>query len=248
MTRSEQIDELAAALSRAQGAMGGAKKDSENPFFDSKYADLASVWDACRKPLAENGLSVVQFPRLMHVSEDWWLVEVETTLLHTSGQFMSDVLAVPVTKVDAQGVGSAITYARRYALGAVAGVAPEDDDGNAAVGGSMRTSAPMPKVSRPLSAPKDDALRIVKVTEKPTAKGGLSYLVTFSDGQTFSTLSSTLYVACCDLKESGAVVERELQKNGQYTNLKGVRGKNMGALVDTDVASEPPPDTDDIPF
>ena len=97
MRTSDTINELAAALSKAQAEMSGAKKDSENPHFRSKYADLASVWDACRIPLTKNGLAVVQSPRLVSAGETGWLVEVETTLLHTSGQFMADVIAVMST-------------------------------------------------------------------------------------------------------------------------------------------------------
>lgn len=126
--RSPEIAKLAAALCKAQAAMEGAKKDSENPHFKNAYADLASVWDAVRKPLTDSGLSVVQFPRTNGNG-----VEIETTLLHVSGEFMCDVLWVPCSKNDAQGLGSAITYGRRYALMAVAGIAPVDDDGNAAV-------------------------------------------------------------------------------------------------------------------
>lgn len=134
MTRSEQINELAVALSKAQGMMQTAKKGAENPHFKSKYADLAAVWEACRSALTGAGLSVLQSPRLTMVGSAA-MVEVETLLLHTSGQWVADVLTVPVSKVDAQGVGSAITYARRYALAAFASVAPDDDDGNAAVSG-----------------------------------------------------------------------------------------------------------------
>lgn len=134
--RSPEIAKLAAALCKAQSAMEGAKKDSENPHFKNAYADLASVWDAVRKPLTDNGLSVVQFPRTVGNG-----VEIETTLLHISGEFMCDVLWVPCSKNDAQGLGSAITYGRRYALMAVTGVAPVDDDGNAAVA-SHKPGAP----------------------------------------------------------------------------------------------------------
>ncbi len=128
--RSPEIAKLAASLVKAQAAMEGAKKDSENPHFKNAYADLASVWDAVRKPLTDNGLSVIQFPRTSGNG-----VEIETTLLHTSGEFMCDVLWVPCSKNDAQGLGSAITYGRRYALMAVTGIAPVDDDGNAAAAG-----------------------------------------------------------------------------------------------------------------
>lgn len=133
MRQSEQIHELAAALAKAQGQIEGARKDSANPFFKSHYADLTSVWDACREALSANGLSVLQSPRLLAAGEQW-LVEVETVLMHASGQFIADVLAVPLLKLDAQAIGSATTYARRYALAAFAGVAPEDDDAEGAVG------------------------------------------------------------------------------------------------------------------
>jgi len=127
MQRSEQINELTAALAKAQAAIEGAVKDKKNDHFKASYADLGAVWDAIREPLTKHGLSVVQFPRACEMG-----IEVETTLLHTSGQYMSDTLAMPVGRRDAHGFGSAITYARRYALMAVAGIAPVDDDGNAA--------------------------------------------------------------------------------------------------------------------
>lgn len=127
MTRSESINELAAALAKAQAVIVGAIKDSTNPHFKSRYADLASVWDACRKPLTDHGLSVAQT-----ATTDDQRVGVTTLLMHASGQWISDTLLMRPTKDDPQGVGSCITYARRYALAAMVGVAPEDDDGNAA--------------------------------------------------------------------------------------------------------------------
>jgi len=147
MNKSESINELATALSKAQGLMEGAKKDSENPFFKSRYADLASVVEAIRGPFAENGLSYVQAP--IPTEGDW--VQVETILLHASGQWITSIVDVPVAKGDAQGYGSALTYARRYGLSAIAGVAPEDDDGNAAAKAKPRPSEkemmPTPKAA-----------------------------------------------------------------------------------------------------
>lgn len=128
--RSESIAAIAAALSKAQGEMEGAKKDSANPFFKSKYADLASVRDASQAQLSKHGLAIVQFPRATAEG-----IEVETLLCHSSGEWFSETLSLPVAKNDAQGIGSAITYARRYAWASVCGIAPEDDDGNAAVKG-----------------------------------------------------------------------------------------------------------------
>ena len=127
MNHSEQINELAEALAKAQGQIEGAKKDSANPFFKSKYADLASVWEACRVQLSTNGLSVTQCPE---ESENG--IAIETMLLHSSGQWIKSRYTMPVSKLDAQAVGSAITYARRYALSAIIGIAPEDEDGNSA--------------------------------------------------------------------------------------------------------------------
>lgn len=128
---SAELDKLAAALAKAQGEMEGAKKDNANPFFKSKYADLASVWDACRAALSKNELSVVQTVSATN-DEAGVIVNVSTMLLHSSGQYVHDTVSIKPKENSPQGVGSTITYARRYALAAIAGVAPEDDDGNAA--------------------------------------------------------------------------------------------------------------------
>lgn len=139
--KSEQINELAAALSKAQGQMEGAKKDTQNPFFKSKYADLASVWEAIRKPLSENGLSVVQgtsirsfIPAESTIAMDFEAdaLILETTLLHASGQWITSITPVRAKDDSPQAMGSAITYARRYALAAIVGVYQEDDDANMA--------------------------------------------------------------------------------------------------------------------
>lgn len=128
LRQSEGIAALAKSLSRAQSQVTAAMKDSQNPHFKSQYADLASVWNACREALTGNCLSVVQSPAYAGGK-----VLVTTRLLHDSGEWLEGTLAVPVGKSDAHGVGSAITYARRYSLAAMVGVAPDDDDdGNAA--------------------------------------------------------------------------------------------------------------------
>lgn len=120
--------QLAAAFCRAQKAFLGAAKDSTNPHFKSKYADLESVMAAIKPALAENGLSFIQ-----RMIDNPTAASVETIIIHESGEAMScGVLAVPVSKADAQGFGSAMTYARRYSLAAAFGIAPEDDDGNGA--------------------------------------------------------------------------------------------------------------------
>ncbi len=136
--RSESIAKLAEALSKAQGQMEGAVKMSDNPYFKSKYADLASVWEACRKPLSDNQLAVVQ---TTDDSVDNGRVIVETILMHASGEWISGRIALKPVKDDPQGAGSAITYARRYGLQGIVGIAPEDDDGNAASGNGKATAS-----------------------------------------------------------------------------------------------------------
>lgn len=130
LNQSESIANLSLALSIVQSKMSHAVKDSANPFFKSKYADLESVWDACRALLAENGLAVMQFPGL-YADHDKSM-SLTTIISHKSGEYISQEMSVPVTKADAQGAGSALTYMRRYALAAVVGVVQADDDGNAA--------------------------------------------------------------------------------------------------------------------
>ena len=130
MQQSESIANLTLALSIVQGKLTHAKKDSSNPFFKSRYADLESVWDSCRNLLADNGLAIMQFPGLY--SELDKSMSLTTIISHKSGEWISQEMSVPVTKPDAQGAGSALTYMRRYALAAVVGVVQADDDGNAA--------------------------------------------------------------------------------------------------------------------
>jgi hypothetical protein len=132
MCKSESIKEIATALSKAQGAFDHAKKDVKNEFFKSRYADLASVIDAAKGPLADNGLSVVQVVD-MSESGDLYL---ETILMHVSGEFISGRYPIKPMKADPQATGSAITYARRYAFSAITGIAADDDDGNAASQGA----------------------------------------------------------------------------------------------------------------
>ena len=138
MKMSEQINELASALSKAQGEMKHAFKGSHNPFYNSKYADLVEVWDTCREVLSKNNLAVIQTTE--EVEKDCYVI---TTLAHSSGQWIQGRLKSRLmpdklgnVKETPQTIGSGITYARRYALMAIVGVASsmEDDDGNAASG------------------------------------------------------------------------------------------------------------------
>ena len=127
MKKSDSVTELAKALNKFQAECSGAKKGSNNTFLKSKYADLAEVINCAKEALANNGLSVSQFP----VAEEG-RAGVVTILMHESGEWIEQHLLLKVAKNDPQGMGSAITYARRYAYQAVLGIPSEDDDGNAA--------------------------------------------------------------------------------------------------------------------
>lgn len=140
MNTSPEIGKLAEALAAAQLDFEVVKKDSDNPYYSSKYADLSSVIGATQPALAKNGLVVIQSP-IIELEQQ--RAGVATTLAHSSGQWMSDELLLPATmkakdgtlRFDAQSAGSAITYARRYTYQSMVGVAAEvDDDGNKASG------------------------------------------------------------------------------------------------------------------
>jgi hypothetical protein len=129
MKMSEKINELATALVVAQGLIQNPTKSVSNAFFKSKYADLAGVIDVCRPAFTEAGIAVIQAPS----TTDDGSIAVTTTLVHTSGQWMSEQISMaidPSAKNPAQAAGSLITYLRRYSLSAFANVAQEDDDGN----------------------------------------------------------------------------------------------------------------------
>lgn len=139
-TRSASITKLACALSKAQAAITSAQKDATNPLLRYNYATLASMWDACRKPLTDNGLAIIQLPTAVGA-----LVTVETMLVHgESGEFVTCSLTMKaespakggaVVSESPQAIGSAITYARKYLLASMVGIAPDDDDGSGASGG-----------------------------------------------------------------------------------------------------------------
>lgn len=137
MKKSDQIDKLAAALAKAQSEIESAIKNAENPTFRSKYADLAAIWLVARGPLFRNELSVVQTNS--HTEKE---ICLDTTLLHVSGQWISGSLPLILEHNDMHGLGSAITYARRYGLAEMLGIVQEDDDGNSAVRQTRRDQEP----------------------------------------------------------------------------------------------------------
>ncbi len=141
---------LAGSLAKAQAEMGKALKHNTNPAFRSKYADLGSVMDACLPALNKHGIAVVQ-PTIDDAEGRY----VETVLLHESGETLRCRVPLIVQKNDMQGYGSAVTYARRYGLMCMAGIAPEDDDGNDAA-----KAAPKDEPKRPTRGAGAEAAQI----------------------------------------------------------------------------------------
>ena len=128
MKMSDTIAELATALAKAQGQIDDASKSADNPYYKSRYADLAAVRAVIREPLAANDLAIVQAPRTVQGG-----AEVETMIVHKSGEYMSETLFMPAGKSDPHGYASAITYARRIGIMSLLALAAYDDDGNTAV-------------------------------------------------------------------------------------------------------------------
>jgi hypothetical protein len=212
MTTSDQINEIAGALAKAQHAIKGAKKDSANPFFKSSYADLASVVDACREPLAVNGIAVVQAPA---VAMEDGRVSVTTMLVHSSGQWMKETLSVKPKDDGPQAMGSVITYLRRYSLAAFAGVAPEDDDGNAAEG--RKPGTVQNEVMRVEGKPSKGPLTVASVIKKETKrKNFFRWEVEFSDGRKAAFVNNDRMAALCEsLAQDGREVDVVIER-GEY--------------------------------
>ena len=144
MPQSDSIKELATALSKVQGELTYAKKDSANPFFKSRYADLESVWDACRSLMAANGLSVIQMPGNFFEGRMWLI----TRLCHNSGEWIEQEMSLPVTKADSHGCASAVTYMRRISLAAFLSIVQADDDGNNSVAATIKPT--LKSVAKPV--------------------------------------------------------------------------------------------------
>lgn len=168
---SEERHELAAALAQAQGEMQSATKDNVAIIkmtgggqFSYKYSTLDEIWEMARKPLSKNGLSIVQIP----INDENGFY-VETTLLHSSGQWVSGLLSLPVVAgrmSELQAMGSAITYARRYMLGAMVGVTTgDDDDGRAANRASKHKQTPEPVPVKPTMTPEKLLKRLNQETD-----------------------------------------------------------------------------------
>lgn len=194
-SRSADINELAKALAAAQGEYDKATKDSVNPHFKASYAGLASVTNACRPALTKHGIAVVQ-----RLSSKQASVTVSTMLVHSSGQWVSDELTVPVSKADAQGFVAACTYARRASLAAMTGIAPEDDDGNEASGHSPQAvhqqaqrqaeaRKPQPKPSAPREPGDDVPDDNVKVPDSVGFRTGVIWPSGFQKGKDLAEMT-----------------------------------------------------------
>jgi hypothetical protein len=150
MRMSPTIGKFADALAKAQAEMGGAAKDATNPHFRSKYPTLASVCEAC-DPLAKHGIAYLQPTRAEGIH-----VTVTTLLVHSSGEWIAEDLTLTAGQNTPQAVGSAITYGRRYGLAAMVGIAPEDDDGEAAeprnAPAHVTAPPPPPRAAKPAKA------------------------------------------------------------------------------------------------
>ena len=234
------MKELYAALAKAQSQIDGAKKDSTNPHFRSKYADLASVWDACREALTSNGLAVVQFGAVSEAG-----AVLVTRLTHSSGEAIEGSIPLLNGKGDMQGLGSALTYARRYGLAAMVGVCPEDDDGNAA---SAKPPAEM--VTKPMaSSPTDGLLRIVETSRKETSKPGIfRTTVVFSDGQQAATIKDQLGDLCRELSETGVPCTAVIEQGKWGPNLMAVSRVVEAEPEPQTPADAPVIDASSIPF
>ena len=161
MNKSDSIAKLAAALCEAQKTELFALADKINPFFKSKYADLSSVWDAIRSPLTSNGMAITQ----TMASDSMDGVTIETTLMHISGEYISGSLYIKPEKNTPQGLGIAITYGRRYALMAIIGISPEDDDGEGAMARKRKGENKTPKATTNTSDVPNSAIETPKSTD-----------------------------------------------------------------------------------
>lgn len=146
MRASETITALAPALVKAAAQLSPVAKDATNPAFRNRYATLDAIMEQVRPVLASHGLAVVQSMTQPETVDGRVVgVAIETRILHTSGEWIAGVVTLPVDKATAQGVGSAMSYGRRYGLSALLGLTADDDDGNAA---SQRPAAPREEVRR----------------------------------------------------------------------------------------------------
>lgn len=220
MERSETIGALGGALAKAQAAMKPAVKDAQNPHFKSSYADLASVWEACRTHLTANAIAVVQSPEA-----DGKRVSVTTLLTHGSGEWLQGTLVMTARDDSPQSIGSAITYGRRYGLASMVGVAPDDDDdGNAAQG--------RPQQAAPRRDARDDAPPRQAAAEKPQPQTNGTAAPTTGPDRVISEAQRKRFYAIS--KDKGWTPEDMTALLGQhgYATSKDIRVRDYNKLVE----------------
>jgi len=217
MKHSNELKQLAGALSKAQSEMSGAKKSAKNPFFKSNYANLEEVINCIKDPFANHGLSFLQFP----VSADGF-AGVETTIMHESGEWVSNEFMLKCAKNDPQGMGSAITYARRYGLQSAVGLPSEDDDGNAATKRSQPAQQAKPTPIQ--AAPSLPAINTVDVTIIDYAKAGALHTVTLAAG------GKTIEAKTSD-NEIGGLAEFNKGKTASAGLQQTAKGVKLATLV-----------------
>lgn len=246
MTASPVKSELAFALAKVQGAIVPPKKDTANPFFKSKYADLAGVWDSVRGLLSSNGLAFLQLP-----TADGQRVSVTGKLMHVSGEAIESTITGTAADTKPQSIGSCITYLRRYQMSAMLGIAAEDDDGNAASGNDAQPKPKTAKQERPsfangvpmeqhqaqlaakaAPAPQSDAGsfedQIVGAKVKQEGKTGagkpwtLHVIETGAHGE-FSTFDAAVYEAARTAMDSGEWVMVDTEPTPKGPKVTGIR-------------------------
>jgi len=225
----DNVKNIAAALAKAQLSMGAALKDSTNPHFHSKYADLSSVVSACSDALNENGIAFIQ-PSGSDEKGNF----VDTILIHgESGETLESRIHLKVEKSTMQGMGSAITYARRYGLMGMAGIAPEDDDGNGAGNGSPKKPAPKPKAA-PKPNPAEEARKAAEEAKKEAEaqKAAQTRILDILGGKLPEESDVNIFCAgVCDLMGLEGVFQK--QSRPTYKRIqKSIENKSDEGLIE----------------
>lgn len=231
---SATIGKLVMALAKAQGQIKAAPKDSTNPFFDSKYSDLASVWDVCRDPLAKNGLAVIQRPN----PTDGSTVSLTTILAHESGEWIRGTLIMRPGKTDPQGIGSCLTYARRYALAAMVGICSEaDDDGNKATG---KGKAPDAGKAYPQSEAQPGIL-VTKIKELAPTNSPKFFTLITTEGQKMGVGDPDLITIANEVIKTGEDVRLHFEVDGRFTDVTDIERRKAPAAPPPAPAPAPAP-------
>jgi hypothetical protein len=213
MPASPLKKEIALALAKVQGSIIPPKKDTDNPFFKSRYADLAGVWESVRGPLAANDLAFVQLP-----TTEGSRVSVTGILLHKSGESIESTISGSAKDAMPQSIGSCITYLRRYQMSAMLGIAAEDDDGAAASGTTSKEKT--------------------KAQERPGFSTGVPY-DQHLQSQTVAGTTARPQVDHGDFEDvivSAVAAESGKKKNGEPWTLYRIETRNHGTFSTFDAA------------